>query len=350
MDAKTALEGWKEEAGSAYLYHFIAESEKETPRAILFKHLGDSARNQALHWEKTLKQMGIEVPSSYTPTFRIKLVSWLIMLLGPKALKPILAAMKVRGLSVYLGEMAGQATVKKKSVSKIHEDRHGAIRNGVIIRASVFGVNDGLISNASLILGIAGASSSTNLIILSGIAGLCAGAFSMAAGEYISMRSQRELFEYQIALERAELEEYPEEEAAELSYIYQARGLEKADADLLAQKVLLDKENALNTLAREELGLNPDDLGSPWSAAISSLLSFALGGFIPVVPFLFDFGKNSLTISIFLTGAFLFAVGSVLSLFTGRNAVFSGLRMLAIGALAGGVTFLIGHWVGVNLN
>jgi VIT1/CCC1 family predicted Fe2+/Mn2+ transporter len=231
------------------------------------------------------------------------------------------------------------------------ESQHRIIQKGVAVRAAVFGINDGLVSNASLILGVAGASANTSIIVLSGIAGLCAGAFSMAAGEYISMRSQRELFENQIGLERAELEQYPEEEAAELSLIYQARGLSKLDADDFAHKMLLNKELGLNTLVREELGLNPDDLGSPWVAAFSSFITFAIGGAIPLVPFLFQISTNlSLYIAMVLTGMSLFLVGVVLSLFTGRNAFYSGLRMLCIGALAGSITFGIGKIVGVNIH
>lgn len=229
------------------------------------------------------------------------------------------------------------------------EPQHKVIKQGVAIRAAVFGVNDGLVSNASLILGIAGASANVSIILLAGIAGLFAGAFSMAAGEYISMLSQRELFENQIALERKELEEKPEEEIAELSVIYQSRGLTKIDADLFAQKILSNKELGLNTLAREELGLNPDELGSPWVAAISSFLAFAAGSVIPLLPFFFTVGKFSLLISIILSGFALFIAGITLSLFTGKNALVSGFRMLFIGGLAGATTFAIGKMVGITL-
>lgn len=237
-----------------------------------------------------------------------------------------------------------------KNVGTLHAHRQAIIARGVAIRAAVFGINDGLVSNASLILGIAGASSNISLIVLSGIAGLGAGAFSMAAGEYISMRSQREIFEYQINLERAELESYPEAEAEELSYIYQGRGLAKIDADAFVQKILSNKEQALKTLVREALGLNPDELGSPWSAAISSFFSFVTGALIPLLPFVLYPNTFSLETSIALTGAALFSVGAIMSRFTGRNAILSGCRMLAIGALAGMTTFLIGKAVGVNIS
>ncbi len=226
---------------------------------------------------------------------------------------------------------------------------NSTLGSGGAIRAAVFGINDGLVSNASLILGIAGASTNSSLIILAGMAGLGAGAFSMAAGEYISMRSQRELFEYQIAQKRTELSKNPEKEAAELSSIYQDRGLSKVDADAFANKILVNRELALNTLVREGLGLNPDELGSPWGAAFSSLISFAFGALIPLFPFLFHINYMSLRISIIFTGLSLFVVGVTMSFFTGRGAFYSGFRMLAIGTLAGVTTFVIGRLVGVHI-
>jgi VIT1/CCC1 family predicted Fe2+/Mn2+ transporter len=213
----------------------------------------------------------------------------------------------------------------------------------------VFGVNDGLISNASLIMGIAGATSDGKLILLSGAAGLIAGAFSMAAGEYVSVRSQREMFEYQIGLEKEELDHYPEEEAEELALIYQARGLPRDDAVRLATQMTSDPARALDTLAREELGLNPEDLGSPWGAALFSFSAFAVGASIPLLPFFFASGATSMVIAIVLTMLALFGVGATLSLFTGRNAWLSGARMLAIGCAAGAVTFAIGKMLGVTL-
>jgi VIT1/CCC1 family predicted Fe2+/Mn2+ transporter len=171
----------------------------------------------------------------------------------------------------------------------------------------------------------------------------------MAAGEYVSVRSQREMYEYQIGLERDELAAYPEEEAHELALIYEARGISMHEAKRMAQTVITDPERALDALAREELGLNPEDLGSPWGAAIFSFVSFAAGGVIPLLPFVFGAGHASLGVAIVLTAIALFGVGATLSLFTGRNAMRSGLRMLAIGAAAGGVTYMVGHLLGVSV-
>ena len=157
----------------------------------------------------------------------------------------------------------------------------------------MFGVNDGLVSNAALIYGVAGAAQEPSIILLTGVAGLLAGAFSMAAGEYVSVRSQREMFEYQIGLERDELETYPDEEAAELALIYAAKGMDPAEARRLADTLMQDPERALDTLAREELGLNPDELGSPWVAAISSFAAFTAGAALPLLPFLFGHGQRA---------------------------------------------------------
>jgi VIT1/CCC1 family predicted Fe2+/Mn2+ transporter len=198
-------------------------------------------------------------------------------------------------------------------------------------------------------MGIAGATADNATLLLAGVAGLVAGAFSMAAGEYVSVRSQREMYEYQIGLEREELDQYPDEEAEELALIYEARGLPRDEAARMAKNLIADPKLALQTLAREELGLNPDELGSPWGAAFSSFASFAVGASIPLAPFLFASGTRSLVVAIALTVVSLFGVGATLSLFTGRSALASGARMLAIGVAAGGVTYLVGKLLGVTL-
>jgi VIT1/CCC1 family predicted Fe2+/Mn2+ transporter len=228
--------------------------------------------------------------------------------------------------------------------------RHRRSGSGGVLRAGVFGVNDGLVSNMSLILGITGAAASPSTVVLTGVAGLLAGAFSMAAGEYISMRSQRELFEHQIAEEREELERYPEEEAEELALIYQGRGIPIEKARELSYAMLKDKETMLDTLAREELGLNPDDLGSPWGAALSSFFAFALGALVPLIPFLLRNLEHPVEYACILSGLGLFAVGAALSLFSGKNALFGGLRMLLIGATAGAATYAIGRLIGVSIS
>jgi VIT1/CCC1 family predicted Fe2+/Mn2+ transporter len=265
----------------------------------------------------------------------------------PHRLTGVLAAMKVRGMSIYAaGTTPHRMPLSVEEVGRRHQTS-GTDNN---LRAAVFGINDGLISNASLILGVAGATSENGMVLLSGVAGLLAGAFSMASGEYVSVRSQREMFEYQIGLEREELDQYPQEEAAELALIYTAKGIPRDEARSLADRLIQDPKRALDTLAREELGLNPDELGSPVGAALSSFVAFSLGAIVPLAPYLFLSSTSALYGSVAFTGLALFSVGATLSLFTGRNAIQGGLRMLAIGALAGGATYLIGHLLGVTLS
>jgi len=267
-------EGWLDETRSAYLYRVIAEVERGSPRSELFRKLAHEAEGQAAIWAKNA---GLGSVPAFIPDLRTRLVAGLVRRYGPRAMRGILAAMKVRGLSVYSHAAPGHpAPTSADEVGK----RHRGIAGGGNLRAAVFGINDGLVSNASLILGVAGASANNSTILLSGIAGLLAGAFSMAAGEYVSVRSQREMYEHQIGLERAELAEYPEEEAEELALIYAARGLSVSDAHGLARRTIANPGLALDTLAREELGLNPENLGSPWGAALSSFFSFGVGALV----------------------------------------------------------------------
>jgi len=341
------IDEWTEEMRSAWLYEVVAGAEADARKRALFESLATAARTQAGIWAERLRSAGREVPQRYAPDRRARVVAALVRRLGPRHCRPALAALKVRGLSVYAARAtrAEQGHVMPTSLDDFGS-RHRT-QSGGNLRAAVFGVNDGLVSNASLILGIAGATSDTQTIVVSGIAGLLAGAFSMAAGEYVSMRSQRELFEYQIGLERAELAAYPEEEAEELALIYQARGLPLDRARELVRSVMRDREGALDVLAREELGLNPDDLGSPWGAGLSSFLAFAAGALLPLAPFLWSSGGAAVIWAAAVAAAALFAVGGTLSLFTGRSALWSGLRMVLIGGAAGLATWGIGTLFGV---
>ncbi len=331
---------WSEEKQSAWLYRQAAQAETDQRISKLFVMLADAAEHQAAIWKP-------HTEDTFVPGIRARIVAMLLRKFPPRRLRPILAAMKLRGLSAYDISIPGHVMPTSFSqVGKRHA-RHG----GGNLRAAVFGVNDGLVSNACLIMGVAGAQADNQIIITTGIAGLLAGALSMAAGEYISIRSQREMFEYQIGLEREELAEYPAEEAEELALIYQARGMELNRAREFATELMRNPDNALDILSREELGLNPGDLGSPWGAAISSFISFSVGACVPVLPFLFGLiSSTALAWSATAAAVSLFIVGMTLSLFTGRSAVFSGLRMLLIGSGAGLITFLIGHLFGASLN
>ena len=229
------------------------------------------------------------------------------------------------------------------------EKWHRAGQSGTL-RAIIFGVSDGLVSNLSLVMGVAGAASGEpRFILLAGIAGLLAGAFSMAAGEYISMQSQRELYERQIALERAELEAMPEEEEAELAAIYRSKGFTEEEAQRTAHRLFADPKAALDTLVREELGLDPSELGSPWGASFGSFIAFAIGAIIPVLPYVFGGGTLAFALSLGLSLLALVAVGAGVSLLTGRSMLFSAARQVLIGAAAAGVTFLVGTVIGVSV-
>ena len=350
-------DSWNQEKEAVFLYGVLADAETSPDRKQLFQKLAIEAASQAMIWETELRRSGATAPP-YSPSVRARFVARLVRRFGAERMRGVLSAMKVRGMSIYGSQPPGAGTESEsthnrhpmpKSIEDIgRRHRNVAGAHAGTLRAAVFGVNDGLVSNASLIFGFAGATNDHHLIALSGVAGLLAGAFSMAAGEYLSMRSQREMFERQIAVERDELAQYPAEEAAELALIYEARGLPKKDAVRVAQTIIANPESALDTVAREELGLDPSELGSPWGAALSSFLSFAGGALIPLLPFITGMGASALKISIGIAGAALFGVGATLSLFTGRSALRGGLRMLLIGGAAGAATNLIGRLFGVK--
>ena len=342
------LDSWKKEKSSAYLYRILSDHESGTPRQLLFLELAQEADEQSKLWANEIRKTGVMLPERYVPNARVKIVSWLIRKLGPRRIKPVLAAMKIRGLSVYSGRR-GTGHSMPLSVEDVGASHRGKGTSGSL-RAAVFGVNDGLVSIALLVMGVAGAAGENTTILLTGVTGLLAGAFSMAAGEWISMRSQREMFEYQIGLERDELAQYPQEETEELALIYQARGMGSEEARTLAKRMIADPELGLDTLAREELGLNPDELGSPWQAAIFSFFSFIFGGMIPLLSFLLNIQRHPLLIAITLSCVALFSVGAALSLFTGRHALWSGFRMLLIGSVAGVVTYFIGDFLGAKIS
>jgi VIT1/CCC1 family predicted Fe2+/Mn2+ transporter len=240
---------------------------------------------------------------------------------------------------------------RRRRVGQIraHEDleQSGGAQSGTF-RAAIFGVSDGLVSNVSLIMGVAGAGVENRFILLAGLAGLLAGAFSMGAGEYVSMRAQREVFERLISLERHELELFPDEELKELAVIYQDKGVPHDLAMEVATAVAQDPAVALDTHAREELGLDPEEgLGSPWGAAGASFLMFAFGAAVPLAPFVFGSGTAAVLVSAAVSAAVLFSVGAAISVLTGRSALASGLRQVGVGALASLITFTVGSLLGV---
>jgi vacuolar iron transporter family protein len=328
------LDRWRSEKTAAYLSNAVAAAEPDPANAALFKQMANAAEQQAGILAGDLK----ETPA-FVPPLRARIIARLVAVFGPRVMRPVLSATKVRGVSVYSGKVAAPAGhPMPKTVEEVGR-RHSNFGGGTL-RAGVFGVNDGLVSNTCLVMGVAGAAAEPNVIVLTGVAGLL-------AGEYISMLSQREMFEHQISQESEELKRYPKEEAEELALIYAARGIPIEEARDVSAHLIANPEKALDTLAREELGLNPDDLGSPTGAALSSFITFSLGASLPLIPFLFGMGNGILIASV-LSGTALFAVGALLSLFSGKSAWLSGLRMLVIGAAAAAATYGIGSLFNVS--
>jgi vacuolar iron transporter family protein len=248
-----------------------------------------------------------------------------------------------RVLHTITGGLSGAMLVR-------FEGRHHQI-GGNALRAAVLGANDGLVSNFSLVMGVAGASSTNEPVLIAGVAGLLAGSLSMALGEWLSVQSSRELYANQIAVEREELEAYPEEEEEELRLIYEAKGIDGEDARRLAHKIITgDPAVALDTMAREELGVDPDELGgSAWVAAITSFVLFAVGAVIPLFPFIVSSGAAAIITSAVLSGIALFGLGAAITLLTGRDAVRSGLRQVGFGLAAAAITFGIGALLGTAI-
>ena len=243
--------------------------------------------------------------------------------------------------------VTAEAEAVTASPEVAHEHHHRKVQGGAA-RAAVFGVSDGLVSNVSLILGVAGANPAPGVVRLAGLAGLVGGAFSMAAGEYVSMKAQAELLERELDLERIEISRRPENERRELAAIYRERGVAPHTADSLATEMMRDPELALETHAREELGIDPSQLGSPVSAALSSFLAFAVGAVFPLLPWFFAKGTAATVTSVIVGAVAAVGIGVALSTFTGRSAVRSAARQLAIATLAAGVTFAVGNAVGVG--
>jgi VIT1/CCC1 family predicted Fe2+/Mn2+ transporter len=339
-----AADSWYHEKESAWLYRAVAAAEPDPDCQALFLKLALAAEEQADCWQRANPGL----VGQFTPALRARVVAGLLRRFQPRRLRPVLAAMKLRGLSMYSGPPAPTSHAIPTSAQEVG-GRHNSV-GGNNLRAGVFGASDGLVSNAALVMGVAAAGASQETLLITGLAGLLAGALSMAAGEYVSVRSQREFYEYQISLERAELAEYPDAEAEELALIYNARGLDIEEARRVAKKLLSNPDHALEVLAREELGLNPDDLGSPTWAALSSFIAFAVGAMLPVIPFLSGMtGSRAIYTSAGVTAFALFGLGVTLSLFTGHNALRGGTRLMLIGGGAGVAAWAVGRLLGASL-
>ncbi|HEU0075944.1 MAG TPA: VIT1/CCC1 transporter family protein [Dehalococcoidia bacterium] len=353
------LENWRNELDSADLYQYLARREPDQQRAALMVEMADAEIRHAEVMRSGLEEQGVRVPA-FRVSFKTRLLKLLARAGGPRLIYPLLHGSEIEGTADYAAQdsktaaLAGEERSHARTLGEMSRtavttgERWHRTAGGGTLRAAVFGVNDGLVSNLSLIMGFAGASADAKFVLLAGLSGLLAGASSMAAGEYVSMKAQRELLERQIELEAAELAVSPEEEVAELALIYRAKGLNKEEAERLANRLTEDPSVALDTLVREELGLDPKELGNPIAAAVSSFLAFAGGAILPVIPFFFGASTPLIIASIAVSGAALFSVGALLSLFTGRGTLFSGGRQLMIGAVAATITFGLGSLIGAS--
>jgi vacuolar iron transporter family protein len=355
------------ERDAAALYERLAAAETGERREIL-TGLAAVERHHAEHWAGMLRDAGAPVPARSPVSARTRLLGRVARWWSVRAVLPfveraeradagrydsdpdaaVAMAAEERGHARTIAALIhGPGTDPRGRIAR-REHWHRGDRSGAL-RAAVFGVSDGLVSNAALVLGFAGSGSDRSVILLAGVAGLLAGAFSMAAGEYVSMSSQREMFEHELAIEAQELDENPDEEREELVLLYRAKGLDREQAQQLADRLMSDRQVALDTLAREELGLDPDALGSPWSAAASSLLAFTVGAFVVVVPYLFAGGTAALVTAVGLFAAALVAVGAGIGALNGRSPIRSAARQLLVGGLAAAVTFGVGHAIGVTV-
>lgn len=363
-----ARENFLAERNSALLYRSLAEIEKDQKLAEVYRRLAQAEEKHAESWAKRMQAEGAEVPE-FKPLFRTRALIWLARRMGPGVILPAMQSMETDGASSYRDQGASPQMAREEQshnflLRQITRTTRGGMEGpalaqlegrhrstgGNALRAAVLGANDGLVSNLSLVMGVAGATLDGRTVLITGLAGLLAGAISMALGEWLSVQSSRELFQHQIQVEAAEIEDNPEEEAEELCLIYQARGLKPDQARQLADAILSNKESAVETLAREELGIDPQELGgSAWEAALTSFILFALGAIIPVIAFTFLTGLTAVAVSIAFSVVGLFGLGAVITLFTGRKVLYSGLRMVIFGLLAAALTFGIGRLIGVSI-
>lgn len=366
-DIKRYRENFRDEVDGKALYEALARAEEDPHLAEVYRRLAASEQRHLNLWRSKLEEAGAEVPPE-RPSWRARLLAWTARRFGTETVTPIITRMEMSATTMYDDQpeaVEHGLPADERSHARLFREigRKRSARGGVdiariegrhrsasgnTIRALVLGANDGLVSNLSLVMGVAGADPGRNIVVLSGIAGLLAGSLSMALGEWVSVRSSTEAFQRQVRIEKQELEEMPEEEEEELALIYQAKGLSPEDARATAKRIIQDEATALDTLVREELGMTEEEAGSPWAAAVSSFLMFTAGAFVPVLPWLFAGGMAAVVLSIILSGLGLFTLGAAITLFTGRSVLFSGARMLAFGLAASAITFSIGTLIGVS--
>lgn len=362
-----SLKNIQTEIDASYLYAYLATKEENDLSAKIFREMSEI---EASHAVAFLAKNGMNTDELPKPSWRAKTIVKLGNILGndfilgilldteKKLATSVINARKNTNTKNSLSDVA-HVTIVKNILEKDSnfegntltrfEKRHRSI-GGNALRAAVLGGNDGLVSNFSLVMGVAGASSGQKEVLLTGLAGLLAGALSMSLGEWISVKSSQELFENQMELEKDELENNPDAEEKELALIYMSKGISEQESHKMAAEIIKDKDKAHEVLVKEELGINAEDLkGSAMEAAVTSFILFAIGAIIPVIPFFFIGGSNAIIISAALSAIGLFIIGAAITLFTGKNVWYSGLRQVLFGLSAATITFLIGKLIGVNI-
>ncbi len=365
-DAERYRTNLRDELEGAALYQALAEAEPDPVRRDVFLQLSRAEAEHARTWQQKLEALGVREPA-HSPGFRTRMLGWLARRFGPRFVLPAIAAAEFadrdkyanqadaahlsadeRGHAAVVQAAVGTGGISGEAIARAEPwHRRGG---GNELRAAVLGANDGLVSNLALVMGMAGAGTAPQTVLLSGLAGLLAGALSMALGEWLSVTNARELARTQIAREREEIEQTPEAERKELALIYQAKGLPREEARRFAAEMMRDRRVALDTLTREELGIDPKELGgNPWSAAAFSFGLFSVGALFPVVPFFFVSGGPGVAWSLGVSGLALAAIGIATSLFRGRTPVYSAARQVLIGAAAAAITYGSGALIGVSL-
>ena len=368
-EAKRLLTNLDGERDAVFLYGRLAEAEKNPDLSELYRKLAATEVKHVAFWEGRLKESGVTVPP-FRPSLKTKLTARFASRYGAQSVVSSIAKVESGAANAYDGQSDAESVGmpgEERSHARVFgalaqasgglaggevarfEGRHRA--GGNALRAGTLGANDGLLSVYSLVMGVAGAGVGKREILVTGAAGLLAGALSMALGEWISVQSSRELYERQINIERQELEETPEEEMEELALIYQAKGLDAEQARATAKRIISNGgDAALDTLVREELAIDPKELGgSAWEAAVTSFGLFSLGAIIPVLPYVFFAGTEGIVASSCASALGLFAIGALTTLMTGKNAILYGFRHVAIGLAAAALTFGIGRLIGVTI-
>ena len=382
QDPKRFLKYLEAERKASMLYRSLAEASDGERREALLE-LADIEDEHAAHWVAKLEEYGVPIPPA--PTALDAEDAAMVARARAAGMDDVLAHLEeAEGADAGMYDNEPEAPDSMSADEREHAEtfrrlrEHApattAIDRGVIsadgsvdfgekwhrvdtsgsVRAAIFGISDGLVSNTALVMGFAGTGTDNGVVLFAGVAGLLAGAFSMAAGEYVSVASQRDLFERELEMEARELRDKPEEERKELELIYRAKGMDRATAKAAADRIFADPKSALDTLAREELGLNPDELGNPYKVALSSFAAFAIGAFVVVLPYLLAviwpsfFGSDSvpLIIAVTLSVIAMLVVGGLVGKFSGRGVTRGAVRQFVVGALAAGVTFVIGRVIG----